>query len=464
MADPGFNYLGTLDDVVERYPWRFALNKRRLEYSLVTQLINGRPVLLNDGYLLQNSLALEAVRDEQSLLWEMIRKGYVRILARGGNRYQLHELPKHVRGVPTIERLSSSDEWPDFEKKIARLDTILRADNYLLPWPSFDAGSGFRELARHLSNNGSTPWSLGLGRGVRKPVWSSFLSEFLDRMDTDTRGARSFWEQLARRYADDPTRAREPEAFVRALMNLANEMYHYNFGIMLASEHDVPVSVETQSSAAFDDLIVQHNVLISEIPKMPRLRVPRAILSVPPSKLVQILDTGREVGKARQRWLTECAAYEAGADRQASQLNDAAKDYSSKLATFVGHDVKYDESEGFIKYVLGSGASKVRDGLGGFVGSGVASYLDAQTGIPMFSSTAGFIAGYGLSKLQSWGIGIVTKKYKVELLKQQVLPPKLIQESARAVSHIKFRRFPSSLVIGRSYALEISSKMKRFAE
>jgi hypothetical protein len=60
MLEDGFNYLGTIDDVVVRYPWQFKINKKRLEHSLATQLINGRPIVLNDGYLLQHEVGQEA--------------------------------------------------------------------------------------------------------------------------------------------------------------------------------------------------------------------------------------------------------------------------------------------------------------------------------------------------------------------------------------------------------------------
>ena len=97
---------------------------------------------------------------------------------------------------------------------------------------------------------------MGLGSHVKTKVLREFLCRFIERLQQDKSGPRDYWERLAKQFAANPDYTAKPEKFVLSLMNLVNEMYHYNFGIMLAAETDVSVSVETQTSAAFDDLLV----------------------------------------------------------------------------------------------------------------------------------------------------------------------------------------------------------------
>jgi hypothetical protein len=127
----------------------------------------------------------------------------VRILGRGGNRYGIHEMPEHMKNdVPSYRALVDSGDWREFRSKVEKIDQLLRSRGLILPWPSFDAGSGFRELARHLQQNRSTPRSLGIGFKVKRAPFHSFLDEFIERTETRTDGASSYWECLAKRLSE----------------------------------------------------------------------------------------------------------------------------------------------------------------------------------------------------------------------------------------------------------------------
>ena len=450
----GFNYLGTIDDVVLRYPWQFEMTKDRLEYSLIVQLINGRPVLLNDGYLLQHEVAVEAINNEESLLAILIEKGFVRVLARGFNSFGLHEMPERMKDhIPTMNALVNSPLWSELKPKVERFDRLLRDGGNYLGWPAFDLGSGFVELTKRLKERKSTPSSLGLGRIMTSNAFNTFIDEFLSLTANDKRGVRSRWEFLAKKHADNPLYTNDPQGYVRALMNLANEMYHYNFGILLSAELEVPVSVETQTSAAFDDLLVTKDILVSEIPGLPRLRVPKIIRRVSPRKLAEVLDPETDLGKARARWMELKYDFETsnfvGQDNR-TEINAAAKEYCKRLGASFGEHIKYQETEGFIKYMFGEAVAPLSlFGLSHF----------SHGGWP--ADIAGFVAGFGINRLQDWGAGIVTQKFRVGLFERQILPPRLIQESERAMSKIKLRRSPSSLLLDKILARRISDKVEK---
>lgn len=467
MKHQGFNYLGIIDDVVERFPWQFDVTDRRLEHSLVIQLLDGRPILLNDGYLCNHHLAQAAILERRSLLWCLIDAGFVRVLARGGDRFGIHEMPERMQEqVASFKTLVNSQtkgvpDWRIFRARLEELDAILRLRGHLISWPSFDAGSGLLVLAQRLKEQNSTPWSLGLGFKVRRNAFSSFLERFIERMSTNTAGARTAWEQLAEQYAANPDYTSRPEVFARGLMNLANEMYHYNFGVMLASEHAEPVSVETQTSPAFDDLLIKDNVVVADLPGLPRLRIPRSILGVPPAKLVQVLESDNSVSEARSRWIELKSWQEAQQNVDSSErlrLNDAAIEYSRRLSAFLGHDVKHQTGENLFEYVVDNMLAPITS----TVGTAVGGYIGNTAGEPYIGGMAGFLTGFVISRLQKRGMDVVTRKFRIELFEKAVLPPRLVQESQRAVAKIKYRRVPSSLLIDRKLALSISAKMRKF--
>ena len=182
----GFNYLGTIDDVAVRFPWRFNLTESALNHSLITQLIDGRPVLLNDGYLVQHAIARQAVLDQQSLLWELMRVGFVRVMARGGDRFTLAEMPERMHKVSSFFDLVHDQiqgvDWPALRSALSDADSLLRPKGYLLDWPAYESGSGFAAFARRIRARGSHPRSLGMGRSVRTEVLHEFLDRFVDKI------------------------------------------------------------------------------------------------------------------------------------------------------------------------------------------------------------------------------------------------------------------------------------------
>jgi hypothetical protein len=462
----GFTYLGTIDDMVVKYPWRFNVTEKSLNHSLVIQLIDGRPILLNDGYLVQHRLGRAALLDKNSLLWELIKSEFVRVMARGGRRYGLAEMPVKMaeEGIVSYQWIVDDQVqgvlWAELRGALDVLDATLTKSNYLIGWPAYDTGSGFRELAEAMRNNASTAHSLGLAKHVRSGVIPGFLDEFIDKMNKDTGKPRSRWETMAKRYANKPDNTNRPKEFQRAMMNLANEMYHYNMGVMLSAEHDVPIAVETQTSAAFDDLLVYRNTLLEES-DVHRLRIPLALTTVDPLRLVKVLEVGTKVFEARQQWLMQRQAAESSRKPltkiQGSELMDTGKRYAAELSKLLGEHVRYDESEGLFSYVVGLAVkSSVTPAL---LAAGGAASIGAS---PVVAGAIAVATGFVVYRAQKAVLGGVTKKFKISLLKGQVLPPELVRRSAEIVRRIKGRQAPSSIEISRSTATALAAKMSRF--
>jgi len=455
-----FSYMGIVDDVVLRYPWNFKITKKRLEHSLAVQIITGSPILINDGYFVLHPIVQESIQDKNSLIWQMIKTGYLRIMARGFGKFGLDEMPIRMATdgkVRSFQDLIERPEWRQIQESLREVDYYLSPLGHIQPWPTIDSSSGFLLFAEKLLHESSSE-SVGISDVVKNQIFSDFLRMFVDRLSSDMRAPRTLWENLAVSLADNSDVTSKPKQFVRALMNLANEIYHYNMGVMLSADLGVTVSVETQASPAFDDLLVTPEVIVEEIPSFPQIHVPRVILTATPSKLVEILEPNRPVFSARQRWLDYL---EKRQDSTQIQLRDAGHEYAHLLAEHLGTHVNYNESEGFVNFAVGKLTELPRDAIVGLATSAGAG-VGFITGIPKLGAISAVATGYMFTRLQTNMLGSVTKKFKIIALKNQIIPPDLLLSSQKAISKIISRRVPSAIEIDLSKARIMASRMRRF--
>ncbi|MDX1475237.1 MAG: hypothetical protein R3309_13780, partial [Reinekea sp.] len=90
----GYSYFGLIDDVVERFPFEFQVDNNRLNFELTTQLIDGKPLFLNDGYLVLHPICKQSIQDKSGLLWDLLTRGFITVLHREGDDYRLDEMPE----------------------------------------------------------------------------------------------------------------------------------------------------------------------------------------------------------------------------------------------------------------------------------------------------------------------------------------------------------------------------------
>jgi hypothetical protein len=475
MATEGFNYLGTIDDVAVRFPWRFKLTESALNHSLLMQVIDGRPVLLNDGYLVQHAMARQSVIDQQSLLWELMRVGFVRVMARGGDRYTLAQMPEQMHKVRSFFELVHGQipnvDWQELRSALESADQLLRRQGHLVDWPAFESGSGFAAFARRVRERGSHPRSLGMGRIVHPDVLNEFLDRFMDKMALDPVGPRNAWEKLAFSMARKSAVVNDAPAFVRSMMNFATEIYHYNMGVMLTAHYNVPVSVETQTSPAFDDLLVRPDVLVDELPAVPRLNTPRVLTTVDPKRLAGIVaEPDSKLYRARADWIARRNAWErrpaalsaadtARARAERADLKESGKAYAMALTALVGKHVRYEQTEGIFHAVVGAVVKEGGSGLT-MTATVAAAAAAAAVGAPVAGvAVAGIAAGYVVSQAQKKLLGGVVRKFRVKLLERQFVRPEWIERSRRVVAQINQRRAPSSIDLEPGMASDIVKEL-----
>ena len=454
------SYLGTVDDVVLRYPWNFTISKARLEHSLAVQIITGSPVLINDGYFILHPIIQESLQDKDSLIWAMAKAGYLRIMSRGFGSYGLDEMPLMMAssgGVDSFKELIAKSDWNEIQKRLRETDEILSSRGHLQGWPAFNLSSGYLLFAQKLLRE-STSETVGISQVVRNDVFCDFLKEFVDDLASTMKAPRTLWENLAVRYAVKSGVTTNPGEFVRALMNLANEIYHYNMGVALSADLGLPISVETQASAAFDDLLVTQQVVVEDIPMIPRIHIPRVVLTANPSRLIEILEHDREVFKARKKWLDLTSTPSA---TPSNDIREAGLDYARQLADHFGAHINYKESEGIMNFAIGKLTELPKDAIIGLATSAGAG-LGFITGVPPIGAFTGLATGYLVSRLQKNMLGTVTKKFRVLVLKNQIVPPDLLLSSKKAVDKIMSRKAPSAIEIDFSKAQIMAQQMSRF--
>lgn len=445
-----YSFLGVIDDKVKEFPWKFKINDNYINLSLLNSLFTGNPVIINDGHLLLHDLGLRALMNQDSLLWNLIDKKFIYIMNRGGEEFGLDELPyKMADKVPTYDNLIKNGrggvDWREMKLKLNELNYKLRLNDQYIPFPKFDTGSGYLELSKRFIQNKTSSDSAGLDKNIKDNHFQDFIKRFVELINLDFAAPRTKWEQLAQRTANTSSNGK---LVYNNLMNLANEMYHYNMGIMLSSELDAEISVETQTSDAFDDLLIERNILVSEFEQLPSLNIPNQLLTVSPKKLVKILDPNSEIAKAKKRYLQVKAEHVTSShsfyNTNLKILKGSLKEYSELLSEEFGKEFRFPIVESFIGFALSQA-------------------IGLATGHPLQGTFAGFATGYGIFMFKNSAYNKITERFRVFYAEKEMLNNKIAyNKSQNIINKIKGRKIPSSIQIDKKVAQQITSKMKPF--
>ncbi|HEY8949469.1 MAG TPA: hypothetical protein VIM56_11345 [Rhizomicrobium sp.] len=278
-------YFGTLDDVVYRYPWQRPIDVSSIQHQLITSAIYDKKILINDGYLVANPQLLGDLEDiDRSLIGNLMMTGAARLFARGGKSNLAEGIEKQAGKVRTHSRIVQGKRWRVMRDDLEFLSK--EVGQYTVPWPA-DKNMGeifyrLMERVRALSAAGRV--SLMLPDQFRDfDAIFSLFDKNIGRPDFD--GARTVWEDQCWIYFSGAPvtpesvsdlnsvkkREVEFEAYdrVRAMMNIANEMYHLAYTI--AAYH----TLQTDGSATDIDPTTM-GISSSVITALPDLLGPEA--------------------------------------------------------------------------------------------------------------------------------------------------------------------------------------------
>jgi hypothetical protein len=328
LADPLiWTYAGDLDDMVEAYPWPSikTATKRALDVRLAFHAVTGTRLLINDGYLILNPACFASLRDQNSPLRVLLNQGVVRVLSRQSS----HSLEDVVvdggkQGIATYQNLlQSKKKWKATRKVLDQVQKDLTQDSFC-GWPSPDLTPSYLELMLRLAQ---LPYEK---RGMEVPddVFQDVVNRFHSELSHSPNRPRSRWEEIVRKCS---------QAHFQSLMQLANEVYHHNFGVALAASPpaDLPpsseISVQTRMSKAFLGLYKTHTPELTTPQSIPpQLQLPGGVDYSQGSSLALLFLKEQPLGKSRTNYLNVRTRYLVG-KADAREITDATKEYQAQL-------------------------------------------------------------------------------------------------------------------------------------
>ncbi|MEJ6391356.1 hypothetical protein [Gymnodinialimonas ulvae] len=239
-------YLGSLDDKTTDYPWTGQRQALSFNQTLLNNLLFGEPCLINDGYIVQSAEALDGIRrpGESSLIEVLVEEGFATILCRSDPTDMLAAM---VEGGVASHAALAND--PQIQSDMKLWSGKLKDSGAYRNWPPVDISKGFFRLAQLFRR---APEEILSFDTLPMPVFESILADFISEFEEKPAAARTVWERVAKLHCGSMQggKTRRAEALNEA-MNLANELYQFNFAGIMSANSDTPVAVDTRLNQVF---------------------------------------------------------------------------------------------------------------------------------------------------------------------------------------------------------------------
>jgi hypothetical protein len=334
-----WTYDGTMDDMVTSYPWPgipVSDTKRSLDARLAYSVVAGTRLLLNDGCLVLNQGCFESLPYRNSPLWALINKHHVRVLSRSPARSLVEVVRDGARqGIRTYKERWDDPEWQRRALPILKAaEEDLGEKSAFVDWPRVNLGRSYHELIRRLMRlSPQELWELD-----RVPaVFMRVAERFDNEMSKEAGKPRTKWEEIVKEEAEA---GNATKAEIDALMQLANEVYHHNFGAALTARppanlpEGADIAVQTRVSNAFSTLYKSHALTASPATSVvPEIVLPGGVDYSTPGLLAGLLDEDF-AGTCRLNYLNLRARYRAG-EVSAEDMAAMRDEYQRKLDEYL---------------------------------------------------------------------------------------------------------------------------------
>jgi len=349
-----WTYAGIFDDMLALYPWpKIKTSATLLDIQLTYGVVTGRPFLLNDGYLVLNSACLDSLAKEYSPLRVLIRQGYLKVLSRNSSR-SLRQMVKDsaAHGIRTYQELVKDGKRWSATQKI--LETVDAESPCFAGWPSVDLTASYRELIHSLSE--LSPQERGLDN-VTNETFQDILKRFDDALSRDPSKPRSKWEEIIlQNLESDPGRL--------SLMQMANEVYHHNFGVALTARppEELPkgseIAVLSRTSEAFSHLYKSHapKTIMLEA-DLPQMKLPSGVDYSDGNLLRALLDRNEPIGETRSTYLQVRKSFVDGISAKEDFVR-ATQDYQNELDKYLArYSPSQDSPKRLASHMMNFGVS-----------------------------------------------------------------------------------------------------------
>lgn len=331
-------YAGLLDDVMIRYgDGRGLLSEEFFNKMIVKNILFGSGIFLNDGYLVNHPIARRYLANPDSLLRVMIATGFIRILSREPDADLLAKMPEKMAasGNLQFQKLVDSREW---KQSVAPAFRQVAAASFFAgtvrAWPKFDMSAGYCDLLDRVF--ASTPERLGLATisgGMLRHVEDLFKA-----MEPRKSNPRHKAEEAAREvFKADETLFQQRMA---EWMDIANQAYHYNFGLTLTAEEPNPVAAETSVGLAFDELLKTRRVERGQLEDVPLIQFPANIPLDEGDLFLPFVRADHPIGAAKRQYME---ALNRLIGTGASDIPALRRDVNAATAAYVARMREYFE-------------------------------------------------------------------------------------------------------------------------
>lgn len=363
-------YFGTLDDVVDRYPWPKPIDRRSIQQQLITAAIYDKKILINDGYLVANRHLIGEVVDlDKTLVGNMLSTGTARLFARGGTTDLAAGIARTAEKVKSHRKVMAHKDWWKTRNDLEFLSNYV--SHLTVPWPADkNMGEIFHSLlcrVRALEGQRGTLLAAQFFKD-----FDAIFDIYLTRIAKPYNGARTEWEHSCWLHyktveAPDHDTIVEGKAMsdhgdlsgIRLMMNVANEVYHLAYSIGAHCSITAPntirgiekstVGISTALISAFPDILGPEAVAPSqEISREKLNRMNQLILAVPPTlqfeddfSFITRFNTNGDCRRARKTYLEALEKF-ARDNATFTEAIDARNEFAIELARVMRPAVKPD--------------------------------------------------------------------------------------------------------------------------
>lgn len=343
-------YTGLLDDVMLRYSDEYS-SEEFFNKMIAKNIFFGGGLYMNDGYLVNHPIARKHLCNENSLLRVMIDTNFIRILTRTRSSEDLSLMPKTMagQGNESFQRLIHSSEWEDFYPIYSLISQSAFRNNNARSWPDRNLSYSFCKLMRDRVFDTDDPVDLGIGR-VSRDEWLRIRDNFLNR-DPEISGPRDKLEKAAQEILTE-TQSNPKEALSQIMM-VANQAYHYNFGLALTTEPEEKygVAVDTTIGKAFDELLDSTEIVRGQLDRLPIMHIPKDLPFDRGHLFLNLVRPSTSVSQAKVHYLNCLRSLISGSERDhdlyLKDLVDATAEYKHRIKELFGFtelEAAFDDS------------------------------------------------------------------------------------------------------------------------
>jgi len=326
-------YCGLLDDFAIRHRDGHPIETLdQLNEHLVFTMIAGDPLVINDGYLLQNPAVREAIMcPEASPLRQLVECRFVLIISRNGGAIERLAEKMANQNITSAEQLLEDRRYrEEYQPALAEWSAELNSGffDWFRAWPEHRTDHVYGKM-------GSTVIDGLLDRSAElRPEIEVFVETLGDAVCS-----RTAWEDTARSLREQDLLS--PVVFEQ-LMEGANEAYQYAWGCALADAQN-PTSVQTRVPRFLSELDLTEAEPTADARSpvtvfAPNLKPALKGVAGRWDELARAATTASEANSAKRQYLTALSKYFAGDESVThKQMKDLAREYSQILARTFGH-------------------------------------------------------------------------------------------------------------------------------